>query len=170
MATVEELVSSGGVTWNAIRRALPDSIEVEALSGMVKWRADNGVLDWYSSESEPDWFIPDCVAESEAEALGVDLESMCAAWLLTPVLWREQRGYSTPSARLINAYRSQRPAIPAVLRQRVYERDGNQCLSCGAADDLSLDHIYPYSLGGPDTFANLQTLCRPCNSRKGVRV
>ena len=32
------------------------------------------------------------------------------------------------------------------------------------------DAIHPYSLGGEDTFDNLQTLCRPCNSRKGARV
>lgn len=63
-----------------------------------------------------------------------------------------------------------RPPIPANLRQAVYGRDGHQCLHCGTRDDLTLDHIYPYSLGGEDTLDNLQTLCRPCNSRKGARV
>lgn len=66
--------------------------------------------------------------------------------------------------------REPRPAIPRDLRKRVYERDGHQCVTCGSVERLSLDHIYPYSLGGPDTFENLQTLCRPCNSRKGARV
>ncbi len=36
--------------------------------------------------------------------------------------------------------------------------------------DLSLDHIYPWSLGGPDTVENLRVLCRSCNSRKGANV
>lgn len=61
-----------------------------------------------------------------------------------------------------------RPNIPFALRAEVYERDGHQCLQCGATEDLTLDHIVPYSLGGPDTFENLRTLCRSCNSRRGA--
>jgi hypothetical protein len=63
-----------------------------------------------------------------------------------------------------------RAHIPDALRSAVYERDGYACLHCGAMERLSLDHIHPWSLGGPDTLENLQTLCRPCNSRKGARV
>lgn len=63
-----------------------------------------------------------------------------------------------------------RRGIPAWLRKAVYDRDGRACLECGSTTDLSLDHIYPYSLGGEDTFDNLRTLCRLCNSRKGARV
>lgn len=63
-----------------------------------------------------------------------------------------------------------RPPIPDELRLRVYARDGFRCLHCGTTEDLSLDHIYPFSLGGPDTEENLQTLCRSCNSRKGNRI
>lgn len=55
-------------------------------------------------------------------------------------------------------------------RQFVYDRDGRKCLHCGTSEALSLDHIHPYSLGGSDEAANLQTLCRPCNSRKGAKV
>lgn len=64
----------------------------------------------------------------------------------------------------------ERPPIPASLRREVYARDGYACLHCGATEHLSLDHIHPWSLGGPDTLENLQTLCKPCNSRKGTRV
>lgn len=60
--------------------------------------------------------------------------------------------------------------ISDAIRHAVYARDGHACLHCGATSRLSLDHIYPYSLGGEDTLDNLQTLCRPCNSRKGARV
>lgn len=35
---------------------------------------------------------------------------------------------------------------------------------------LELDHIRPSSLGGGFCVENLQTLCGPCNSRKGARV
>lgn len=63
-----------------------------------------------------------------------------------------------------------REPIPADLRKRVMERDGHTCIRCGATRGLTLDHIRPWSLGGPDTFENLQTLCRPCNSKKGALV
>jgi hypothetical protein len=63
-----------------------------------------------------------------------------------------------------------RPHIPVEVRREVMERDGHRCLECGATDQLSLDHIVPYSHGGPDTVENLRVLCRPCNSRKGNRV
>jgi hypothetical protein len=63
-----------------------------------------------------------------------------------------------------------RSYISVGIRSAVYERDGSMCVKCGARDDLTLDHIYPWSLGGPDTVDNLRVLCRPCNSRKGVKV
>lgn len=63
-----------------------------------------------------------------------------------------------------------RPAIPASIRRFVFERDGYACLKCGATEDLTLDHVHPWSLGGPDTAENLQTLCRSCNSSKGARI
>lgn len=75
--------------------------------------------------------------------------------------WHWQRGVN-PDAK--------RPHIPDWVREAVYERDGHACLHCGSTSALSLDHIHPYSRGGADVVANLQTLCRPCNSRKGARV
>lgn len=63
-----------------------------------------------------------------------------------------------------------RPYIPRPLRSQVYDRDGWKCVECESPDHLTLDHIFPYSLGGEDTLENLQTLCRSCNSRKGSRI
>lgn len=63
-----------------------------------------------------------------------------------------------------------RPAIPADVRRAVFERDGARCVACFAVEDLTLDHIFPWSLGGPDTVANLRVLCRSCNSSKGASV
>lgn len=63
-----------------------------------------------------------------------------------------------------------RQAIPKAVRAFVYERDGYTCVLCGSTEDLTLDHIFPYSLGGLDEPNNLRTLCRSCNSRKGARV
>lgn len=61
-----------------------------------------------------------------------------------------------------------RSDIPAAVRAAVYERDGHACVTCGSGDDLTLDHVVPWSRGGSDAADNLQTMCRPCNSSKGA--
>jgi 5-methylcytosine-specific restriction endonuclease McrA len=56
------------------------------------------------------------------------------------------------------------------LRFRVFKRDGYRCQICGrSAPDgarLEADHKVPRSKGGPDTLANLWTLCFECNRGK----
>lgn len=61
-------------------------------------------------------------------------------------------------------------AVGKAKRLRVYERDGHQCVSCSRTDNLTIDHIWPKSLGGTDVEKNLQTLCRNCNTQKGSKV
>lgn len=63
-----------------------------------------------------------------------------------------------------------RAPISTGVRDFVFDRDGHACRLCDATEDLTLDHIHPWSLGGPDTPENLRVLCRPCNSSKGDRV
>lgn len=55
------------------------------------------------------------------------------------------------------------------LRRLVHERDQYRCVRCGTWKHLTCDHIIPESKGGPTTLENLQTLCQPCNSSKGIR-
>lgn len=64
----------------------------------------------------------------------------------------------------------ERKPISLSTRQAVFARDGYRCVTCGAGENLHVDHIHPWSLGGPDTMDNFQTLCGSCNSRKGARV
>jgi hypothetical protein len=66
--------------------------------------------------------------------------------------------------------RSAYERVPASLRRAVLERDGHQCVRCGSTADLSIDHVYPQSLGGRSIPENLRTLCRPCNSSKGAQI
>lgn len=84
-------------------------------------------------------------------------------------LLHEVNGDLTPNTVYVGGSTG-RPHIPTRIRRAVMERDGRRCKECASPDDLSLDHIIPFSLGGPDTEENLRVLCRPCNSRKGNRV
>lgn len=62
-----------------------------------------------------------------------------------------------------------RRRIPNDVREQVLDRDGNHCIVCGSGENLTLDHIIPWSRNGPDTVENLQIMCQSCNSRKGNR-
>lgn len=55
------------------------------------------------------------------------------------------------------------------LRSMVKRRDNWRCRWCGATADrqeLQLDHLTPWSAGGPQDTRNLQVLCEPCNAIK----
>ena len=58
--------------------------------------------------------------------------------------------------------------IPNNIKWEVWERDNFTC-KCGARKFLSVDHIVPESRGGKTEMDNLQTLCKSCNSKKGIR-
>lgn len=45
-----------------------------------------------------------------------------------------------------------------------------ECVACGATRRLEVDHVVPYSRGGPHGIENLQVLCRPCNRAKGAQT
>ena len=59
-----------------------------------------------------------------------------------------------------------RPVVQEALRNTIFKRDGNQCLECGATEDLQIDHIVSLSKGGMTVLTNLQTLCETCNKHK----
>lgn len=61
-----------------------------------------------------------------------------------------------------------RRAVPTAVRERVYDRDGRRCLACGTTEALTIDHVVPLDLGGRHAEDNFQTLCRPCNAKKGA--
>lgn len=76
-------------------------------------------------------------------------------------------------AQALQSMAHERVLVVPNVRWQVFQRDGFKCRSCGrSADDgavLQIDHIEPKSWGGPDVFANYQTLCRECNLGKSNR-
>ena len=55
-------------------------------------------------------------------------------------------------------------------RNRIYKRDGYQCVYCGSHRNLTLDHVIPKSRGGTNEWTNLVTSCQKCNLRKADRT
>lgn len=64
--------------------------------------------------------------------------------------------------------KNKKKKISQSIRRKVFERDKYRCVRCGTHLDLSVDHIIPESKGGAHDLSNFQTLCRSCNSKKGV--
>lgn len=60
--------------------------------------------------------------------------------------------------------------ISQEVKQKVWTRDGGQCVECRATDYLEFDHIIPFSKGGSSSENNIQLLCRRCNLAKSDRL
>jgi len=55
-----------------------------------------------------------------------------------------------------------------LTRHNIFKRDGYKCVYCGEGQKsvLTIDHVYPQSKGGPNTWTNLVTACKKCNNEK----
>lgn len=127
------------------------------------------------ADQQSDGFVPAEVVRQFKGEEGANALVRTGLWQRAKGGWRMLRDVpSIPGGRPIPLWTVERDdyrrKIPQEVRDLVLERDEYRCVECGATDDLTLDHIYPWSLGGPDTQANLRVLCRSCNSRKGARV
>lgn len=60
----------------------------------------------------------------------------------------------------------EREEIPKITRILVYARDNGRCRRCEARDHVEIDHVIPWSAGGPDTSNNLRLLCHDCNQQR----
>lgn len=77
----------------------------------------------------------------------------------------------------------ERPALILTHKAKLVHWFGPRCLACGLEFQehrpgraggpwvgLTVDHVVPSSLGGPDALSNLQLLCKPCNGAKGATI
>jgi hypothetical protein len=51
-------------------------------------------------------------------------------------------------------------------RKAILIRDGYSCVYCGSSDDLTIDHVVPWTSGGPTDAVNGVSACNACNARK----
>jgi hypothetical protein len=64
-----------------------------------------------------------------------------------------------------------RRVIPTQVKLEVWKRDKGKCVVCGATDELTFDHIIPYSKGGTSLSAkNIQLLCERHNISKRDKI
>lgn len=78
-----------------------------------------------------------------------------------PTIVRQRKYVHVPKAH--------RPRSDNASRARILRRDKWTCGYCG--DKAStIDHVFPKSRGGPDTWLNLISACESCNQAKGDRT
>lgn len=56
------------------------------------------------------------------------------------------------------------------VRKMIYNKAGGRCALCGHKilfEDMTLDHIIPLAMNGPDEVENLSCTCKTCNQFKG---
>ncbi len=81
------------------------------------------------------------------------------------------RDFPRPSViRLENMIHRPRPQVK-LTRKEVFRRDNYTCQYCGKpSPTLTIDHVIPRRLKGPNTWGNVVTACPACNLRKGGRT
>lgn len=87
------------------------------------------------------------------------------------VLRSASSAYNVPSVvRLRNHIRRPMPQLK-LSRRSILARDNYTCQYCGQrGGELTVDHVVPRRLGGPDTWDNLVCCCRMCNGKKGDKT
>jgi hypothetical protein len=66
-----------------------------------------------------------------------------------------------------------RREVPPALRAKTFRRDDYTCQHCEQVfpqEKLNADHVIPVARGGLTVLGNLQSLCGPCNRKKGKRL
>lgn len=105
----------------------------------------------------------------EAEAPSLD-----RYWRYLEALTGREWSFQEVSTRyeLLRAPSDTRESIPASMRYEVLVRDESTCRKCGRKAPqvpVHVDHVLPWSLGGPTVPENLQVLCDECNAGKSNR-
>ena len=82
----------------------------------------------------------------------------------------EVKNYQRPTVIRLLRYISLPYKTVNLTRFNIYRRDGHKCGYCGSKSNLTLDHIIPKSKGGKNSWTNLVTCCKKCNTKKDDRT
>lgn len=117
-----------------------------------------------------------CHSEGPPTIYFKDKDFDLCLWCISDLFWENidqiKEYYQATSQREIKITEKTimvRKVISEDLRNEIYTRDGHKCKKCNSTDYLAIDHIIPFIKGGRTERANLQTLCKSCNSRKNDR-
>ncbi len=76
------------------------------------------------------------------------------------------QSFPMPSVIRLNRYVNAPYKGVNLTRQNIFKRDGNECQYCGTRKELTIDHVTPRASGGVDSWTNLVTACKKCNTKK----
>ena len=111
--------------------------------------------------------------------------NVCSVRRALVLIFRGKAQHVETTERVVRSVR-QEFAVPSVVRldryvhaprrrvvlskRNILKRDNHQCQYCGRRDlKLTIDHVVPRRLHGPETWENLVTACVVCNAKKGDR-
>ncbi len=78
-----------------------------------------------------------------------------------------------PEVIVVSTYSGQHIHQVRLSRRNIFLRDHSTCQYCGrhfSSKELNIDHVYPRSRGGKNTWENLVLSCFACNTRKADRT
>jgi hypothetical protein len=121
---------------------------------------------WVSCDKKEKGAIPDI--DRVLTEFGVFNEHACKIFGHTcPVFFVNEPFTETSEQRKITRTYSREVFL------RVVRRDNQTCQVCGRLlkdKEIKIDHIIPYSKGGPTEESNLRVLCDDCNRKKGASI
>lgn len=104
-------------------------------------------------------------------ATAVTAAVMLAVWAWGRPMHRpESRAFPAKRETVVQQQRRRARYADAETKLAVLKRDGYRCVACGATDDLTVDHVYPWSKGGSNRMENLEVLCAACNVAKSDKL
>lgn len=82
----------------------------------------------------------------------------------------DKKNYKRPSIIRLVKYIVYPYKKVTLCRSNIFRRDNHQCIYCGTKNNLTIDHVFPKSRGGQNTWTNLVTCCFRCNALKDNRT
>jgi hypothetical protein len=113
--------------------------------------------------------MPSADEVGEIEIINPTLEEWCAFIHASddPKIFEEDE---TGTIKAI--HRKVQRSISGAVQQKIWYRDGFQCMFCGKKVpdiQVTIDHFFPLELGGIDDPSNYISACRQCQKSKGNR-